>query len=114
MRIGLTTRLAVNAGLRVGVVIGSLAGIDTALDADCDLPDTSGAVDIASGKSEIDDDDRADDWTADTDEAVTDDEVSWQHRKVSSGCIAGRIGILYMDYDTLGAKNGGKMAEAAE
>ena len=114
MRIDLTTRLAVNAGLRVEVVIGSLAGTDTALDADCDLPDMSGPVDIALDKSEIDDDDRADDWTADTDEAVADDEVSWQHRKVSSDCIAGRIGIWYMDCGTLGAKNGGKMTEAAE
>lgn len=114
MRIGPTIRLAVNAGLRVEVAVGSLAGIDTALVADRDLPDTSGVVDIASHKSEIDDDDRADDWTADTDEAVTDDEGSWRHRKASSGCIAGRIGSSHKDFGTLGAKHGGKMAEAAE
>ena len=77
MRIGPTTRLAVNAGLRAGAAVGSLVGIDTALVADCGLLDTLGSVDSGSGESEIDDDDRADDWTDDTDEVVADDEVSW-------------------------------------
>lgn len=89
MRIDPTTRLAVNAGLRVGAAIGSLVGIDTALVVDCGLLDTFGAVDSGSGKSEIDDYDRADDWTDDTDEVV--------HRRVSSGCIADRIGSSYKD-----------------
>ena len=116
VRIGLTIRLAVNAGLRVGVAVGSLAGIDTAVVADCDFLDTSGAVDGGLGKSEIDDDvdDRADNWTDDTDEVEADDEVSWQHRTVSSDCIADRIGSSYKDYGTLGAKGDGKVAEAAE
>lgn len=105
MRIGPATRLAVNVELRVGAVIGSLVGTDTALVADCGLLDRSGTVDSGSGKSKIDGY-RADGWT--------DDEVSWQHRTVSSGCIAGRIEISYKDHDTLGARGGGKMAEVAE
>ena len=72
MRIDPTIHLAVSAGLRVGAAVGSLAGIDTALVADCGLLDTFGAVDSGSGKSENDDDD--DD---DTDRVVTDGEVSW-------------------------------------
>ncbi len=115
MRIGLTTRLEVNAGLRVGAAVGSLAGIDTALVADCDFLDASGTVDSGLGNSEIDDDDdRADGWTDDTDEVVADDEVSWRHRTVSSGCIADRIGGSYKDYGTLGEKGDGRVAGVAE
>ena len=77
MRIGPTIRLAENAGLRVGVAVGSLVGIDTALVADCGSLDTSVAVGSGSDNSEIDDDDKADDRTDDTDEVVADDEVSW-------------------------------------
>ena len=105
MRIGPATRLAANVELRVGAVIGSLVGTDTALVADCGLLDTSGTVDNGSGKSKIDGY-RADGWT--------DDEVSWQHRAVSSGCIAGRFGISYKDHYRLGARDGGTMAEVAE
>ena len=112
-RIGPTTRLAVNAGLRVGAAVGSLAEIDTALVADCDLRDTIGSVDGMSGVLEIDDD-KTDDGSDNTDEFVADDEVSWQHRRASSGCIAGRIGRSDKDYGTLGAKDGGRMAEVAE
>ena len=67
MRIGPTTRLAVNAGLHVGAVIGSLVATDTALVAGYDLLDTCVAVDIGLRKSK--DDGRAGGWT--------DDEVSW-------------------------------------
>ena len=110
MRIGPTIRLAVNAGLRVGAAVGSLEGIDTALVAPGGLLDTPAAVDSGSGKPEIDDDDRADD----IDRVVPDDGESWQHRKVSSGCIAGRIGGSYKDYGTLEANVGGRVAEVAE
>ena len=105
MRIGPATRLAENVELRVEAVIGSLVGTDTALVADCGLLDTSGTVDSGSSKPKIDSY-RAGGWI--------DDEVSWQRRTVSSGCIAGRIEISYKDHDTLGARGGGKMAEVAE
>lgn len=114
VRIGPTTRLAVTAVLRVGAAVGSLAGIDTGLVADCGLSDTSGAVDSGSDKSETDCDGRAGDWTDDTDEVVADDEVSWQHRRVGSGCIAGRVGSLHKDCGTLWAKGVGKMVEVVE
>ena len=68
MRIGPTTRLAVNAGLPVGAVTGSPVATDTALVAGYDLLDTSGAVDSVLRKAKIVDD-RAVDWI--------DDEVSW-------------------------------------
>lgn len=100
-----------NVGLRVGAAVGSLVVIGTALVADCDLPDMSGPVDNGPGNSETDDDDKADDWS---DEVVADDEVSWQHKTVSSGCIAGTIGRSYKDDGTLGAKSGGRMTEVAE
>lgn len=104
-----------NAELRVGVAVGSLVVIGTALVADCDLPDTSGAVDNGSGKWESDDDgDKTDDWSDETDEVVADDEESWQHKPVSSGCTAGRIGRSCKDDGRLVAKGGGTMAEVAE
>ena len=55
MRIDLTTRLAVNAGLHVGAATGSLVETDTALVADCDLLDTYGAAGIGLRKSKNDD-----------------------------------------------------------
>ncbi len=33
---------------------------------------------------------------------------------MNSGCSAGRIGFSCKDHDTLGAKGGGEVAEAAE
>ncbi len=54
MRIGLTIRLVVSAGLHVEAAVGSLAGIDTALVADRGLLDMYG-VDSGSGWQEIDD-----------------------------------------------------------
>lgn len=114
MRIDPTIHLAVNVGLRVGAATGSLVGIDTVLVADSGLPDTSGAVDSGSDKLESDDYDRVDDWTGDTHEVVADDEMSWQHRRVSSGCTAGRIGCSHRGCGTLGAKGAGKMTEVAE
>ena len=104
MRIGPTTRLAANAGLRVGAVTGSLVVTDIALVAGCDSLDTSGPVDNALRKPK-NDDDRVDGWG--------DDEVSWQHEKVSSGCTAGRTTFWYTDHDTFEARSGGKMAEVA-
>lgn len=101
VKIGPTTRLAANAGLRVGAVTGSLVVTDIALFAGCDSLDTSGAVDNALRKPK-DDDDRVD------------DEVSWQHEKVSSGYTAGRATFWYKDHDTFEARSGGKMAEVAE
>ena len=65
VRIGPATRPAVNAGLHVGAVVGSLVGTDTALVAECDLLDMSGAVDIGPGKAEADEDRRADGWADD-------------------------------------------------
>ena len=65
VRIGPTTRLAVNAGLHVGAVVGSLVETDTALVADCDLLDMSGVVGIGLGKAEADEDRRADGWAND-------------------------------------------------
>ena len=89
--------------------------IGTALVADCDLPDTSGAVDNGSSKLEIDDDgDKADDWSDGTDEIVADDEEGWQHKTVSSGCTAGRIGRSCKDDGTLVANGAGKVDEVAE
>ncbi len=67
VRIGLTIRLVVSAGLHVEAAAGNLAGIDTALVAGRGSLDMSG-VDSGSGWQEIDDS-RVDDWT--------DDEVSW-------------------------------------
>lgn len=104
MRIGPTTRLAVNAELHVGAAAESLVGTDTALVAGCDSLDTFGAADNGSKKSEFDAD-RAEGWT--------DGDVGWQHTKVSTGCTAGRTGSSYKDYDTLEARGGGKMAEVA-
>lgn len=102
-----------NAGLRVGAAIESLAGTDTALAADCGVLDKCGGADNGSGRSEIDDDDRVDDQTDDTEEVAADDGASWQHRRVSSGCIADKIGFWYKGYGTLGAQGGCKMAEVA-
>lgn len=115
VRIGPTTRLAVNAGLLVGAAVGSLVGTDTGLVAPCGLDDTPGTVHNGSGKSEIDDDDdMSGGWTGGTDEVAADDEVSWQRRRVNSGCIARRIGGSYKGYGMLEAKGGGKVPEFAE
>ena len=81
VRTGLATRLAVNAGLHVGAVIGSLGETDTALVADCDLIDTYEAAGTEIRKSK--DYERAGGWT--------DYEASWQCRTVSSDCTADRI-----------------------
>ena len=116
MRIDPTTRPAVSAGLLVGAAAGSLAEIDTALVADSGLLDKPGAADSWLGGSTIDGDcdDKADDWTDDTDAMAADVELSWQHRRVRSGCIAGRNEVLDKCYGMLEAKGDGKMAEAAE
>lgn len=80
MRTGPATRLAVNAGLHAGAVIGSLAETDTALVADCDLLGTNGAA--GTGLRISKNDERAGGWTG--------FEASWQYRTVSSDCTADR------------------------